>query len=66
MCVHLQAVRIKDLSVIDWVEAGSDELNVCDSYGYTPLHYAAKYGHFEVFQKLLQKNPSKFKMTAIV
>ena len=55
----LQAVRIKDASIIYKIEVGSEELKKWDSYGYTPLHYAAKSGYYNILQKLLEKKPRK-------
>ncbi len=37
-----------------------DKLSEQDSYGYTPLHYAAKYGHYEILEKLLSMVVGKF------
>ncbi len=37
-----------------------DKLSEQDSYGYTPLHYAAKYGHYVILEKLLRMDVGKF------
>ncbi len=37
-----------------------DKLSEQDSYGYTPLHYAAKYGHYEILEELLSMVVGKF------
>ena len=39
---------------------GSEELNDRDEYGYTLLHYAAKYGHLDMIEKLIKMKPSKY------
>ena len=31
-----------------------------DAYGYSPLHYAAKYRRYDILLKLLEKGASKF------
>ena len=63
MCIlisllSVQAVRVNDINAIDGINDTCKELNEPDDYGYTPLMYAAKYGHLGMVKKLLDKSAS--------
>ena len=53
----IQAVRIGDEATLD--SCNSSDLDLPDTYGYTPLHYAAKYRRYDLLMKLLEKGASK-------
>lgn len=41
--------------VEDWLALPSEcHLNEKDSYGYTPLHYAAKFNRYSILKKLVE------------
>lgn len=39
---------------------GKSVLDACDASGFTPLHYAAKFNHFEILQLLVNAGACKF------
>ena len=53
----MQAVRVNDIGSIEQLFEGSSlpDCNQRDKHGYTPLHYAAKFNRFRIFELLLRK-----------
>ena len=53
----IQAARVNDIEAVEmWFECNSPlECDFTNKYGYTPLHYAAKFNRFEIFEWLLNK-----------
>ncbi len=45
---------------------GMDELNERDYYGYTLLHYAAKYGHYDIVDCLLKNGAGEYLFSMMI
>ncbi len=60
----LQKVRINSLRADD-LDFESEKLNELDHFGYSLLHYAAIYGHYDILQMLINKGAGKLYQTEL-
>ena len=53
----MQAVRVNDVGSIEklFEDKSPPNCNQTDKHGYTPLHYAAKFNRFKIFELLYTK-----------
>ena len=56
------AIRAKDLKLVDELIAKGTDVNAVDKYGYTPLHVATRLNEYSVVEKLI-KNGAKVNTT---
>ena len=51
-----KAARQGQLQVVNWlIGEGEQQIEECDKFQMTPLHYAAQFGHIEVTKCLIEK-----------
>ncbi len=48
------AIRAKDLKLVDELIAKGTDVNAVDKYGYTPLHVATRLNEYDVVEKLIE------------
>ena len=53
LSIH-DAIRSRDIEIVNFLIAEKSDLNNKDRYGYTPLHLAVRYNEFEIVKLLFQ------------
>ena len=48
----------KQIAVVEWLITNGADVAACESSGYGPIHYAAKYGKVAIIERLVQERGS--------